>query len=351
MDGREFTPGIVAHVEELLEGEGWPHARLRQMMFRSNPNRRGKIIFYMFEEGRRRPTYAVKLARSEFGREMLRHECAIFARLLAQNRLLQASPRRLYCDKRDTVFVLEHFHAGGPLMQRFGSPEHENLATDWLARFQASPGDRCLGAADLLEFVDGPCATARAEGIVRLVDHLRERITGLAPFELRDVPVHGDFNHSNLLLAGDVVHATDWEFARCSGWHLEDLWRYFVAAARRVDMHKYDCWHNVPGTVQTLLGETWYSNRMREVLYAFADTAGCPRALVPIFGLAEILRGAVLHREEQVDWRDGRAGTYMEVLTALDRALPQFLEFWEAPAAERPRPAYARPAGGSAGDV
>jgi len=324
--GRQVKPAILSMVETLLAAHGRDHGRLEQMAFFSNPDRRGKICLYLFEGRKRRPSFVVKLARTEHSRRTLRHEKQVYQDLLTRNAFLRSYPPRLYYDTHDAVFVLETFIRGGRVLDRLGTDAHEDLAVDWLLRFQATRGDRRLHRADLAGLVSDLCRTVRADGVGGLADSLEEWVANLRDFELSDVPIHGDYTSANLLLDDGRVFATDWEWVRTSGWPFEDIWFYLVYAS---GLWESDLTRRVAATVPTLLGKTRYSARARQTAYAFANAGGYPKGLVPGFALVTLLQRAVENRAEHLDWRQQRAGVCLRVLTELDKQTSRFWAYWK----------------------
>jgi hypothetical protein len=325
---------LASVVIERLGREGISCGPLTAMIARSDKRDRGKVLLYLFEAGGLRPAWVAKIARTELGRTVLGREQEAFQRLAAARPRLLGRRPRLYADAPGIVMVIEAFATGDPLANRFGKPEHDQFALDWLESFQQPVGDsgRHRTERELTRDLEEARGAMGPEPVAPLLfEQALARVRELAPLRLNEVPVHGDFTPSNLLvLSDDECFVTDWEWVREAGWPYEDPWTYLLVAARRSGPAS-DPDDAVAGT---LVGRTNHSKSAARALLNFASRRRDPAPIVPLFALLVLARMA---SGDQSAWRDKRSERYQHVLRLLEAERERFWEFWDAEAVSRSR--------------
>jgi hypothetical protein len=319
---------LVDAVVSLLSESGRSVGPLTAMVMRANYNVRGRLTLYLFEEGQSRPAFVAKLARTRRARAVLEAERDAYESLLARSEFLERQPPRHYSRNGDLTFVVEEFVSGGSIERLRGRPEFESLVTEWLDAFQSASAGRELRKSDLLERLRRLREAAGLDPFHGLVDDAVARVGSLPEFTVAEVPVHGDFAPANLLLDGDRLYVTDWEWLRLDGWPLDDLWWFFLVSAKHAGLANESSAAGAARVLDDITGRTKRSGRLREAGVAFAERRGVMRGLLPAFGVITLLEMALRWRVERIDWRTAPTAAYEEVLRGLADRRDEFWSFW-----------------------
>ncbi len=318
-------PEIAVLVRGALQARAQTVGPLEPMIVQCNYNRAGRITFYLFDRGRR-PAWVVKVGRSAEASRALRSEARRFAELERRCPALFSRHPRWYVCEGDPPLLIEKFVRGGSIRPWFGRPEHEIVPFAWLRRMQREgAGSTVLDAGSLREKLRSLGRGLPPECGPALLAWSEEALHRHGSLGCREVPVHGDFTPANVLLDGSEIYVTDWERLHLSGWPLEDPWHYVLSAAKGRGTRSMQA----RAVAEVLLGGSAYGLRVRQVLERFAEDAGLPGALVPVFGVLALARLVGETREERVDWRDSRAALYAQAWELVQRSMNRFVEHWE----------------------
>lgn len=324
-----LRPAFVDAVETLLSGLGRSVHGLAAMIIRANYNDRGRVTAYLFEDGKPRPSYVVKLARSRRSRAVLAAERDAYGTLAQRSTFLSRQRPRYYSTSPGLDFVLEEFVTGGSLDGLHEDPAYQRLALEWLAAFQNASAGRTLDKQALLLRL----AVLRSSESLRpfhpLLKSVTSRVEALEEFGLAEVPVHGDFAPSNLLLDGQRLYVTDWEWLRLDGWPLDDLWWFLLVSAKHAGLPAERAEASAARMLDALLGKGPGSKRMRENASEFAAVRRTPRALIPVFAVITLAEMTLRWRVERIDWQTAPTAVYEHVLRSLDSRSDDFWSYWQ----------------------
>ena len=322
-----LQPEFVADVERLLADHGRPVEGLQALLRQSNHNVRGRLTYCLFEPGRSRPSHVVKLARTPRSRDVVAEEARAFQSLRERSEFVRRQRPRIYHLGEATTFVLEEFVIGRTLSALGSRSVYESRALDWLEAFQASAAGGPLRNIDLEGRLRRLVAATPDDAFRELAEETARKIKSVRDFEVAEVPVHGDFTASNILLDGNELYVIDWEWLRLGGWPLEDLWWCLIVSTR-----------DAPGTaretgaervVDALTGRGAHAPRVRDLARGFAAARKVPSILVPVFAIITLLEMTLRWKDERrVDWRTAPTAEYEIALRGLLLRQDEFWEFW-----------------------
>ena len=320
-----FQPEFLRDVERVLAEGGNPVHGLTAVLVQTNYNTNGRLTYRLFERGRPRPSFIVKLARNRRAREALTSEALAFESLLSRSEFLRRRRPRVYHRGEGYAFVLEDFLIGRTVGAQQGVTADEDRAFEWLLKFQEAAPGRPLGKRDLNERLERLAEATGFEPFRGFVADIRRRIEAVGDFEVAEVPVHGDFTDDNILLDGGGVYVVDWEWLRPGGWPLEDLWWFLIVRAR-----------GIPGTfagagsdrvLDALTGRSKKARRIRDVARGFASARRVPAGLVPVFAIVTLLEMTL--RWKDVGRIDSQTASTVDYEKALRGLLARQAEFWD----------------------
>ena len=320
-------PAFVRDVEHLLADQGRPVEGLQAMLVQSNHNLRGRLTYCLFERGRSRPGYVVKLARNRRSREVVTDEARAFRSLTVRSEFVRGQRPRTYHLGEETTFVLEGFVVGRTLSTLRGGPVYEARALDWLEAFQSAAAGGPLRRIDLEERLRRLAAATESEPFRKLANDTARKVMAVLDFEVAEVPIHGDFTSSNILLDGNELYVIDWEWLRLGGWPLEDLWWYLMVTTR--DAPGAGVETGADRMVDALTGRGAYASRVRDLARGFARARRVPSILVPVFAIVTLLEMTLRWKDERrVDWQTAPTAEYEAALRGLLLRQNEFWEFW-----------------------
>jgi hypothetical protein len=297
------------------------------LLVQSNHNVRGRLTYSLFEPGRSRPSHVVKLARTRRSREVVSEESRAFQSLLARSEFVRRQRPRIYHLGEETTFVLEEFVVGRTLSALGGDHAYDARALDWLSAFQSSAAGGPLRKIDLEGRLWRLVAATQDEAFRELAKSTAGKVMAGADFEVADVPVHGDFTTSNILLDGHELCVIDWEWLRLGGWPLEDVWWYLIVGTRDAPAVAGET--GAERLVDALTGRGAHASRIRDLARGFASSRGLPSILVPVFAIVTLLEMTLRWKDERrVDWRTSTTAEYEAALRGLLLRQDEFWEFW-----------------------
>ena len=201
-----------------------------------------KGCVFVFAEPQTEPVCVVKIARTPHCNPILEHEYSALAQVrdCVSGHLADTLPCPLHTGWLDGHFVaLETFLPGRTMTAIISGSGAKSVApagrclrlgAQWLAALHRQSArtrpplsgrnaDGC--AVDLIEDLARNCTWSQRE--LSFLSRLQELGRGLGSASVPLVFSHGDFEPGNLLLNGDQLIVTDWQFAEADGLPLLDL--------------------------------------------------------------------------------------------------------------------------------
>ena len=291
-------------------------------------DRRGRILYVLFDEKTLQPAVVVKIPRTRASSDVMRHEISAYTQITAHNQELAAHRRAIYMDVAGIPILCERFFRGQPLTEHPMSEPVCLAVLDWLAGFQKC-GPHGTNAISTAETGDAAINRLSAHasvdrGVIVFLRDWLDAITNTEDSRTQAVPVHGDFTPCNILLSGDEFFVTDWECAECEGAPWEDFWAFIMSWGLNTTPDGATGTREADNLLALLTGESVHSSLVRNAAASFSEAAGVLRhtlwgGLLPAITL-RALRGL----EAREDGCDG--SVYYRVLLALARSR---LPLWE----------------------
>jgi thiamine kinase-like enzyme len=263
-----------------------------------------KACFFVFSPRATDPVCVVKVARTPHYNAVLEREYDAIdqVRRRAGEHLSDTLPLPLHTTRLQGHFAaLETFLPGRTMAAEFSGPRPMSqetaerclrLGAEWLAGFhrhaKTTPPPLSANAIQAcmlqpVEELERTCKWDRAElGFLARLKAAAEQLEG-APIPL--IFGHGDFEPGNILLDGDRVIVTDWQFGRPDALPLLDLLnlllRYCFLAHGLEGVS--DEWRSYRAAfTATLLTRSWLTEVAAPVIGGYLDTLGL-RVSVPLF--------------------------------------------------------------------
>lgn len=254
---------------------------LRFTPFHRAQDRQGRILYVLFDEKTLQPAVAVKIPRTQESADRLRREASTYTQIEAHNQELASHRWAIYKDVAGIPILCERFFRGQPFVEHL-KPDLAYLAVlDWLAAFQrcgphrastvstVEMGDRAINRLSTHASVD--------RSVMAFLRNWLDAVKVGEDSKTQTVPVHGDFGTGNILLSGNEVFVTDWEWAKCEGAPWEDFWAFIMCWALNTAPDGATETREAGNLLASLTGESVHSHRVRDAAAHFSEAAGVSR--------------------------------------------------------------------------
>jgi len=264
---------------------------------------RAKIIYILFDERTGRPAFVAKLPRTRKSAEILREEENVFDLVASHSPKLNDTRCAIYQHINGLPVLCERFFPGTTFNEHMLSEQSYNKAIDWLVDFQAARPDddaQTLSVVDSARTaVENVCAYDCVNQEVK--DYLHrwfDSVSDIGSMRTRCVPVHGDFSASNILLSGNAIHITDWEWIREEGGPWEDFCALLMSTGFNTAPNGSNKQRVPENLLASLKGESVHSKYVGQASARFLSKTNLPPSLL-IAGLLSAVSSRVIRDFDQ----------------------------------------------------
>lgn len=320
---------LIDKIKSVLSKNGIDFGKLSLAGFHSNPQNCGRIIFLVYENSRRIPSYVAKVSRSMVSRRALEREQKCLQRCIATNSFLKHQINRFYWNDEDIVFILEPYLIGQRISKFRNFEKVSKKVLNWLIQLQKASSGPIWNKKEFVQF--GQTLIEQVSRyyeitppVNKILAELERRMVNVDDFEIQATVVHGDLMKNNLLINGDKVEVFDWEWVQESGWPILDAWFYLFSVSNGL---KPSSNYMDSGLIvtKTLVDSTQFSKYVQNLINYYNSKQNFPIDVVRCFILLTLLD--IIRRDHCVlELISGRSERFFEILIGLSK---QFEKFWK----------------------